>query len=299
MLKKLQNLLFEEEDDDLEEDEEEEAVEEAPVRRKHRKAAPEPEEEETISEPARPQVKPLQTATTMNRIDVTQPLPKQSEPEKNQEVFRRPAAVQHASPRPLEADPEILHETAKPKTTLGITVDDEPKKPEPAPVRPSRPQPAVKPSKPAKPAKAAPVYEFQPVISPMFGVDEKDMDAMQTTAKEFRTGLDDDNNVSKIISPIYGISKEAEPTTIQKTVEKSNEMENLTYTKEARKAEDSIPEFSLDDILNGHDEEFARQSAAAAADDSYEDVDETVVMDTKNITPFGKVNAPKKDAGTR
>ena len=94
MLKKLQNLLFEEEDDDLEEDEEEEAVEEAPVRRKHRKAAPEPEEEETISEPARPQVKPLQTATTMNRIDVTQPLPKQSEPEKNQEVFRRPAAVQ-------------------------------------------------------------------------------------------------------------------------------------------------------------------------------------------------------------
>ena len=132
MLKKLQNLLFEEEDDDLEEDEEEEAVEEAPVRRKHRKAAPEPEEEETISEPARPQVKPLQTATTMNRIDVTQPLPKQSEPEKNQEVFRRPAAVQHASPRPLEADPEILHETAKPKTTLGITVDDEPKKPEPA-----------------------------------------------------------------------------------------------------------------------------------------------------------------------
>ncbi len=297
MLKKLQNLLFEEEDDD--EEEEEEAVEEAPVRRKHRKPAPEPEEEEPISEPARPAVKPLQTAATMNRIDVTQPLPKQTEPEKSQEVFRRPAPVQHASPRPLEADPTILHETAKPKPTLGITVDEEPKKPEPAPVRPNRPQPAVKPAKPAKPAKTAPVYEFQPVISPMFGVDEKDMDAMQTTAKEFRTGLDDDSNVSKIISPIYGISKEAEPTTIQKTVEKSNEMENLTYTKEARKAEDSIPEFSLDDILNGHDEEFARQSAAAAADDSYEDVDETVVMDTKNITPFGKVNPPKKDAETR
>lgn len=280
MFKKLQNLLFEDEEVDEEEDidEEDEEEEEKPKKRKKAKR-PEPEEEEE-EEPVKPAVQPVQQ---MHRIDVTQAIPK-AEPVKPVQAAPLYAnnTVQHASPRPIQADDVKTPEL--PKQTFGISVDT-PKAA--APVK------KAEPAKEKKPRKAT--YEFKPVISPMFGVDEKDIDAMQTSAKNaFLSDDKDDENVSKIISPIYGVSQDAKPTPIAATVEKSNEMEEMTFNKEARKSEDELPDFSLDDILNARDEEFAREAASAAAPKEGEDIDETVVFDSKHLQPFGKIDSAKE-----
>lgn len=266
MLKKLQNLLFEDEEgieEDIDEEEEEVVV--RPAKRKQSK--------EEAEEPARKE------PVSMQRIDVTQEFPAANDDARkaavNETVFRKPAPVQHANPRPIA--PETVQQPEKPRSSLGLTVDDvsESKQAKPA-------------AKPAAPVKKKPVssnvYEFKPVISPMFGVDEKDLDALQTTAKSAKLKMDDNTTVSKIISPIYGLNREAEPTSIQTSVEKSNAMENMNYNKAARKAEENIPDFSLDDILSGHDEEFTRQAAASGnLVDDVQDIDETVVIDSKGL----------------
>ncbi len=280
MLKKLQNLLFEDEEE-VEEEEEEEYVAPAPRKR----TAPKPAVEETVEVPQ------PKAETTMTRIDVTQPIPTQTVDTKasNGSVFTAPQ--QKASPRPL--DDAVKSEPVKTTSGLGITVDEvkapvveEPKKPV------VRPTAAPKNSGKKPSVKGSSIYEFKPVISPMFGVDEKDMNAMQISSATQKSSYLDDVNNSNIISPIYGVNKEARPTNIQTTVQKSNELENLSYTKEAQMAEDSIPSFSLDDILNSRDDSFAQSTVSREVKPEPVDIDETVVFDSSNITPFGHVNIP-------
>ncbi len=267
MLKKLQNLLFEDEEGVEEDIDEEEEVVVRPAKRKQTA-------DEVAEQPAR-----KQESVSMQRIDVTQEFPAAKDDARkaaaNESVFRKPTPVQHANPRPIAS--ETVQQAEKPRTSLGLTVDDlsESKQAKPA----AKPAPA-----PKKKTVSSNVYEFKPVISPMFGVDEKDLDALQTSAKSAKLKMDDNTTVSKIISPIYGMNKEAEPTSIQTSVEKSNAMENMTYNKEARRAEENIPDFSLDDILSGHDEEFTRKAAASGSLlDDVQDIDETVVIDSKGL----------------
>lgn len=270
MLKKLQNLLFEDDDVDEEEvDDEEETEEVVEKPKKRRKPAPvkeekrpEPEDDEAEEVVRREPEKKIQ------RIDVTQPItqvkPQPAARSQEESVFRRPAAVQHASPRPVEPEPQVQEEKAKP--SLGITVDElsGDSGVQEEVVRPARTaQPSARPS--AKPAAkkqkpAAPSYEFQPVISPIFGVDEKDLSAVQTTATKAAVSEKEDENVSKIISPIYGVAKDAAPSTIQKTVERSNEAEDLSNDRSREVNEDDVPDFSLDDILKVRDEEYAAEA---------------------------------------
>ena len=261
MFKKLSNLLFEEDDEEFVEEIEEE---EAPVQPVVKKPAPQ--------EAAPVQEKPMQ------RIDVTQPIPtvetRKEEPAfppvQNESVFKQPA-VQHASPRPIEPAPEA------PKPSLGLTVDDIAEK---------------KPAQPARPAAQKPqrktnVYEFQPVISPMFGVDEKDLNAMQNSGKANRPGNEKKAGRSQIISPMYGVNEDARPSTVQTTVERSNRMEEMAHSRERSAAEDRIPEFSLDDILSTRDREYAAESANTARMpslfDTDEIIDETVVIDKNHF----------------
>lgn len=241
MLKKLQNLLFEEE-----EVVEEEYVEE-PV-------APKKQEAKTVDVKVEPQTTQIPMAQpkkeekeaykpTMQRIDVTQSVPvqKQDGVQIGTPVFQTDASVQHAHPRPTAT---VNEEVVENRPSIGITVDEV----EPAPKQ----EPVVD----AQKAKKQASYEFPPVISPIFGVDDKDMDAVQTSGKSGRPSGKREENVSKVISPMYGEDQSAAPTSIQVTVDKSNELEDLTINNERKVAEDEVPEFSLDDILKVRDEEF-------------------------------------------
>ncbi len=255
MFSKLSKLLFEE-DDDIEEEKEEEVAEEKPQR--SIKAA-EVEEKPAVS---------------MQRIDVTQPLekPEHSSSLSERSVFGTPS-VAHAAPAPLKS----AEKEEKPKA-FGLTVDDHAS----TSSAPSAKRPASKP-KVSVTAASGKTYEFRPVISPIFGIDEKDMDAISTTAKIVDAG-NKDLYASKVISPIYGTSRQAEPISIQKSVEKSNELETMIARHEEQKAESDIPDFSLDDILNARDEEYARNTAenqvSLFPDDDY---DETVVIDSRHL----------------
>jgi hypothetical protein len=311
MLKKLQELLFEEEDEELVEDDDIE-VEVKPSRRKptmetieakpRQKPAPAPVPApvQQPAEPARP---------VMSRIEMTQPIQTQKEEPKpaasssgfnTGSVFKTPSAVQHANPRPIQEPTLNIKpvEQPRPSSFSGLTLDkgkkEEPKV-KPAPVRPAqqvqqpvqqqvvRPKPAAQMQAAKTASPRGSVYEFKPVISPMFGVDEKDMDAMTVTAKIGRVSPSTEINVSKIISPIYGTNLDAGAIAMQSTSEKSGRMDSAVYTSAARQQEDRIPEFSLDDILSARDEEFSR---SAIRDFGTPDVDETVVIDSEHFSSY-------------
>ena len=275
MLKKLQNLLFEEEEaEEIEEEEVEEIPEPAPKRRR-----------ETYAEPAKPEPKQEEQRTSMQRIDVTQPLQKITDalPQDQGSVFK-PAENTYTQP-----------ESEKPKG-LGLTVDElagSAQKPQPEPAKKPAPQQSRTSARQKKSS-----YDFQPVISPFFGVDDKEPNLVHTTGSSGRGSKAEEG--SPLISPINGIvktSKEEEPVPALRPAAAPQRPGRT----EARKPEpepeekDDIPEFSLDDILKVRDEEYARdnrmvmQSLFPDLDgtDETEIPDETTVLDSRNITPYG------------
>ena len=139
---------------------------------------------------------------------------------------------------------------------LGITADDTDYH---QPVRQRTVKPAVpKTQKPKKPSK--PAYQFQPVISPIFGVDEKDMTALKNTAKKAAEAMaendEDDGNITPVISPIYGsteplAAKKAETHAKAAPARKEEPVATANPT-----ADEEIPDFSLDDILKVRDEQY-------------------------------------------
>ena len=287
MLKRLQNLLFEEDEEDITEEEEEE-VEVRPVRRK----PVEVNQDKPSAPAAKPAPAPEPAKPVMTRVEMTQPLQVVNKEEKKpaaqssfnagNSVFKTPASVPHASPRPIQESVQPVQETPK-SSFSGLTLDAGKKEAE-APKKPAKaPRPAVR---------TASVYEFKPVISPMFGVDEKDMEAMTVTAKATRVNASGDENVSKVISPIYGTTLEPSVTAAAPTTtEKSGRMENMAYSPAARRQEDKIPEFSLDDILSARDEEFSRP-AVTPAEVRTPDVDETVVIDSETFGKYDRSSEP-------
>ena len=279
MLKKLQNLLFEEDEDDFDEDEEEEIV---PIRKpvQHKEPArpvstpaPQPKPVVEVKEAAPEKPKPA-----MQRIDVTQPVeirkPKLAETPK-------PKPVQEVStPKPspsLFVDETPAPAPVKPKK-LGITVDDAPvqaKKPEPKSARPVQQRPSITP-KPAKkePTKNDSGYVFKPVISPIFGVDEKDLHALKNTTnkiseveKQKSTGVR-----PQIISPIYGAGSDSRSEVKEQAVVPAVQKPASDRVRAA--TEDTIPEFSLDDILKARDEEVRKPAPKkASAGPTFPDLD--------------------------
>lgn len=256
MFKKLSNLLFE--DEELEEEVEFE------------------ESYELDKKKALPKEKPIEVATPIRRIDV-EPAMKEPTPVKptTDSVFA------HVSEPVIKPAPRVepVVEKAKP---LGITVDELTPA---APVKPAVKKPVSKPvsKKPVeKKKKQGSVYEFRPVISPMFGVDEKDMNTAATTAQMVASSENKDT-MAKVISPIYGSDVSAEPTRIQPTVEESNKAEDLISTPTTKKVEDDIPAFSLDDILNARDEEFKNDLDDNDEFVNEDLVDETIIFDKDHL----------------
>lgn len=280
MLKKLQNLLFEEDEDDIEDEDEEEVV--APVK----KARPQHVRTETAA-PSRPapvmerkvqaeSEEPVAPVKTMQRIDVTQPIAT---------AKPKPAVKETPSAASLFAEEEPVV-PAKPKK-LGITVDDTPKERPAKPVRPAEVKPAVK----KEPVRKEPVrpdngYVFKPVISPIFGVDEKDLHALKTTTSKISEAEKHKTNGVRpqIISPIYGADQENSPSSIRETVDRSDALESVIGNAKNMAAEDTIPEFSLDDILKVRDEETKPETKPSSSstpdfpDLDFDDDDDKTIM---------------------
>ena len=222
MLKKLQNLLFEDDDEFVEDNTEAEQV--------------------SASAPVKPAVQPQVTP-----IEETAQIPVQPEPVS--EI--PPVPTIPVEPAPVKTSSVFLDN--EPKKSTMINLDDEDSKPvEKKLVAKSEvKREEVKPSK---------EYRFNPVISPIFGIDEKDMDAVKTTTSKLteKEKAKFEKNVTPILSPMYGIAVEkpvkpvvkVEESVMTETVKKSEPVKIPSPT-----IEDEIPEFSLDDILSTRDQE--------------------------------------------
>ncbi len=222
MLKKLQNLLFEDDDEFVEDNTEAEQV--------------------SASAPVKPAVQPQVTS-----VEETAQIPVQ--PESVSEI--PPVPTIPVEPAPVKTSSVFLDN--EPKKSTMINLDDEDSKP-------VEKKPAVKSEVKREEVKPSKEYRFNPVISPIFGIDEKDMDAVKTTTSKLteKEKAKFEKNVTPILSPMYGIAVEkpakpvvkVEESVMTETVKKSEPVKIPSPT-----IEDEIPEFSLDDILSTRDQE--------------------------------------------
>ena len=313
MLKKLQSLLFEDEEDDEiiedieeeEEEEEEEIVEVKPAPRRRGRRAPQPEPEPEPEPIPQPQyTAPAEPAKpVMTRVEVTKTIPVQKAPEASvrpssvfnsgDSVFRKPSQPSHASRPVFEPAPSAPAPDPVPVSSFGISADQQRPanniRPAAEAARPQRPQQQERPAASRRPAQTASVYEFRPVISPMFGVDEKDMQSVQYAPKPNPApAVHPVHESSKVISPIYGAAEQDVKPAAGSRPNDYSSKENPFYSKNQQPEEDKgFPEFSLDDILSARDEEFSRQNYFSNPDPIRSaDIDETVVIDTNRFSPF-------------
>ena len=222
MLKKLQNLLFEDDDEFVEDNTEAEQV--------------------SASAPVKPAVQPQVTP-----VEETAQIPVQ--PESVSEI--PPVPTIPVEPAPVKTSSVFLDN--EPKKSTMINLDDEDSKP-------VEKKPTVKSEVKREEVKPSKEYRFNPVISPIFGIDEKDMDAVKTTTSKLteKEKAKFEKNVTPILSPMYGIAVEkpvkpvvkVEESVMTETVKKSEPVKIPSPT-----IEDEIPEFSLDDILSTRDQE--------------------------------------------
>ena len=217
MLKKLQNLLFEDDDEFVEDNTEAEQV--------------------NASAPVTPAVQPEASS-----LQQTAKIPVITE--QAPEIPAVPALPVEpetvAKPEPVKSSSVFLDN--EPKKSTMINLDDEDSKP-------VEKKPAAKPEVKREEVKPSKEYRFNPVISPIFGIDEKDMDAVKTTTSKLteKEKAKFEKNVTPILSPMYGIA-------IEKPVKPAIKVEE-PVTIPSPTVEDEIPEFSLDDILNTRDQE--------------------------------------------
>ena len=228
MLKKLQNLLFEDDDEFVEDNTEAEQV--------------------NASAPVTPAVQPEASS-----LQQTAKIPVITE--QAPEIPAVPALPVEpetvAEPAPVKSSSVFLDN--EPKKSTMINLDDEDSKP-------VEKKPAAKPEVKREEVKPSKEYRFNPVISPIFGIDEKDMDAVKTTTSKLteKEKAKFEKNVTPILSPMYGIAveKPVKPAIkVEEPVAVAAVKKSEPVTIPSPTVEDEIPEFSLDDILNTRDQE--------------------------------------------
>ncbi|MEG0076328.1 hypothetical protein [Anaerorhabdus sp.] len=119
-------------------------------------------------------------------------------------------------------------------------------------------------------------YEFTPVISPIFGVDEKDAEAVIPTAPKKKIG---DSHIGTIISPMYGVDKTAEPDATKLETSKSSKP-----TETEMKAEKDVINLTLDDIL-ARTAALSGKKATIEEDEEVEYVEKKVI-NNRNLSLF-------------
>ena len=159
--------------------------------------------------------------------------------------------VTAVEPEPVKSSSVFLDN--EPKKSTMINLDDEDSKP-------VEKKPAAKPEVKREEVKPSKEYRFNPVISPIFGIDEKDMDAVKTTTSKLteKEKAKFEKNVTPILSPMYGIAveKPAKPAVkVEEPVVTAAVKKSEPVTIPSPTVEDEIPEFSLDDILSTRDQE--------------------------------------------
>lgn len=197
----------------------------------------------------------------------------------------KPITIEEPKPTPVFVEPAKIEEPVvveeKTKTPISMVVDDlQEVKPQQKPVeqtQQNRLRPRIVPVSKTEPKNT---YEFTPVISPIFGISEKDVDAVIPTNPNKKKAVPD-SKIGTVISPMYGIDRDNEPDTIVgKVSPKQNSVEEV-------EAEEEVPNFSLDDILarrnldnNDEKTKFFKTS------DLENDVDRTVVLSSLNMSLF-------------
>lgn len=241
-MKKLMGLLFEEE----EVVEEEEVFEEQistplPLKREEKKVVQQPKRQvQPQAQQVVQQPKPLLSSESVDGLNIPNP---------------------HA---------RVLVEEPKPESKkISMTIDDL------VEVKPVVKQHEA-PTQVSKKKQMQTGYEFTPVISPIFGVDEKDAEAVIPTAPKKKIG---DSRIGTIISPMYGVDKTAEPDTTKLETSKTHKA-----TETEIKAERDVINLTLDDIL-------ARTAALSGRKNEMEEIEEVEytekrVINNRNMSLF-------------
>lgn len=191
----------------------------------------------------------------------------------------KPITLSENKPEPIKEMPKVKEVEEKPKPSISMVVDDlQEVKPKPVePVTPIRQRPRIVPIAKAEPKNT---YEFTPVISPIFGISEKDVDAVIPTNPNKKKAVPD-SKLGTVISPMYGLDKDKGPDTIVgKVTPKTSSADEIEAEKE-------VPNFSLDEILArrslNNDNEKTKFFKTA---DLERDDDKTVVVSSHNMSLF-------------
>ena len=262
MFNKLKNLIFEEEDiieedeDNFDEGFESEPVAK-PVKQKASKKVEKPIIEDNYFEEEK---KPTSRVSKVEQV---------VEPKDTYVPSSRPKVQQFDNVKlnNLKTTNTVVEEPkpiSQPKSSLGIEVDDiktyEPvKKSTMASTRTTRSTNTVNTKKVAK-VETNSTYERRPVISPIFGLSEKDVKSSINSTLVPKNNKDEEKD--DVISPIYGnairksYTQEAEEVKNVESVRVEN-YSKLADDKPLYKEDnnDDVPVFSLDDILASRDEQ--------------------------------------------
>lgn len=94
---------------------------------------------------------------------------------------------------------------------------------------------------PPQPKKAKFEYEFSPVISPMFGANEKDVEAVAPMAVKKKSAY----NKTGVLSPIHGFTEEKKEAPLPTRV-----LGTPARSQEAKQEEKDVVKLTLDEILS-------------------------------------------------
>jgi len=199
------------------------------------------EEEEVIEEELEPKEKPVKSERSFLPQSV-----------KEKPVKQERSLISSMNPKPVEIIPEVIQEEEKPviedeikhapvediikpfKTDFGIAFD------EPTPLREKQ-----------RVVKEKPIYEFRPVISPMFGVSEskknQSVKHVVNTPQTLKR-----SRINTVISPIYG-DVENKKTTETPIIR--NDKPSYKFDPYIEPESKDLPKFksenySLDDLLS-------------------------------------------------
>ncbi len=261
MFNKLKNLIFEEEDI-IEEDEDnfEESFDSEPVAKPVKQKASKKVEKPVIEDNYFEEEKPVSRVSKVEQV---------VEPKDTYVPSSKPKVQQFDNVKlnNLKTTNTVVEQpkpVSQPKSSLGIEVDDiktyEPvKKPTMSSTRTTRNSSSVNTKKVAK-VETNSTYERRPVISPIFGLSEKDVKSSMNSTLVPKTNKDEEKD--DVISPIYGneirkpFTQEVEQNKLT-DVEKEENYSKLANNKKVEKEDynDDVPVFSLDDILASRDEQ--------------------------------------------
>ena len=261
MFNKLKNLIFEEEDI-IEEDEDnfEESFDSEPVAKPVKQKASKKVEKPVIEDNYFEEEKPVSRVSKVEQV---------VEPKDTYVPSSKPKVQQFDNVKlnNLKTTNTVVEQpkpVSQPKSSLGIEVDDiktyEPvKKPTMSSTRTTRNSSSVNTKKVAK-VETNSTYERRPVISPIFGLNEKDVKSSMNSTLVPKTNKDEEKD--DVISPIYGneirkpFTQEVEQNKLT-DVEKEENYSKLGNNKKVEKEDynDDVPVFSLDDILASRDEQ--------------------------------------------